>query len=67
MKIIFDKSRIMEGIDIQDKTGCWLWKNGRDSDGYGILHVHRKQYKAHRYSYECFVSRIPFGFLVCVS
>ena len=31
-------------------NGCWIWKNCKRPDGYGLLHVNGKLYSAHRYS-----------------
>lgn len=44
---------------------CWIWNRSRDKDGYGVLSVGRKQKRAHRMAYECFVGEIPSGMLVC--
>jgi hypothetical protein len=32
--------------------GCWLWLGGKDRDGYGLLEVNGKGFRAHRLAYE---------------
>lgn len=45
-----------------DKTdGCWLWRGCRDQRGYGQLTVHRKKWKAHRFSFALAHGEIPEG------
>jgi hypothetical protein len=41
--------------------GCWPWQNSRDTSGYGLFLLNRKQCKAHRVSYEMYVGPIPDG------
>jgi HNH endonuclease len=41
------------------ECGCWLWIGRYDKDGYGYINVNKKRLKAHRFSYEQFVSPIP--------
>lgn len=53
--------RIRLSVDVDDVNGCWVWRRGRDSHGYGTIHVQRKQVGAHRVSYETFVGPIPEG------
>lgn len=35
----------------EPNSGCWLWIGTLDYFGYGVLHVKRKNIKAHRVSY----------------
>lgn len=45
-----------------DKTGsgCWLWTGGRQISGYGHFTLEfRKQFRAHRFSYELYIGKIP--------
>jgi hypothetical protein len=44
---------------------CWEWFAAKDSDGYGIFRVNKKDYKAHRISYCVFnnISNTPFDIL----
>lgn len=47
----------------EPNTGCWLWLNQVNSDGYGMIYFgkYRKGYKAHRVFYEMFKGPIPDG------
>lgn len=38
---------------------CWEWTSGCFSSGYGVFHVCRKAYRAHRVVYEWLVGPIP--------
>jgi hypothetical protein len=45
-----------------DKSGdCWLWTASRDSHGYGHIGYQRRNWLAHRLSYELVVGPIPDG------
>ena len=35
-----------------DKDVCWDWKGTKDTNGYGVIGLNRKQLKAHRVVYE---------------
>lgn len=41
---------------IDPVTGCWIWIACKDKDGYGLVQDGRKVRRAHRVSYEMFVS-----------
>lgn len=43
---------------------CWIWTGSSTRDGYGVLTVGRKQFRAHRASYEAFNGPIPDGAVV---
>ena len=48
--------------DKVDKTdGCWLWQSTTTTAGYPVLKIGRKQFYAHRLSYEWAVGPIPEG------
>ena len=32
--------------------GCWIWTGSKTRDGYGVIVIGRKQYRAHRVAYE---------------
>lgn len=49
---------------------CWLWTGPKDADGYGLMTIKTRigdwrTIRAHRFSYEQFVGRIPKGLFVC--
>lgn len=45
--------------------GCWTWKAGLDSDGYGGFWLKGKSLKAHRFSYIFAFGSIPKDMCVC--
>lgn len=40
-----------ERVDIDEQTGCWNIKRGKDNYGYGIMRFDGKMAKVHRISY----------------
>ena len=51
------ESRIIDG-----PVGmCWHWSGTLDKNGYGVFTIKRKQFYAHRKSYELYVGKIPSG------
>jgi hypothetical protein len=49
-----------------DKTEkCWFWTGLKTWDGYGVMGIGRRQYRAHRISYEVFHGIQADGFSVC--
>lgn len=61
------KERLLERIEIDNKTGCWNWKLSLDEWGYGRtkLYKTRQNWKAHRLSYTVFKGDINGGLFVC--
>jgi len=52
--------------DLVNPNGCWIWKGGRDKDGYGIISIENKSRRAHRVSYEIFKNEVvPYVKNVC--
>lgn len=48
-----------------DKTGsCWLWTLAKNTGGYGVWTVDRRQFLVHRLAYELWVGEIPPGLTV---
>lgn len=37
------------------ETGCWMWNEGTNEDGYGVLWVGQLRWYAHRFSYAWFM------------
>jgi len=52
--------RFMEKIE-KHNSGCWLWKAGKGTTGYGRILFKGKVWQAHRFSYENFVGPIESG------
>ena len=49
-----------------DKSGpCWLWKDGKDSWGYGVFKIAKRMIGAHRVAWELTNGPIPEGLIVC--
>lgn len=45
-------SKILEHIVVVD--GCWIWQGYFDKDGYGLVWHNRKQWRAHRLSFQIY-------------
>lgn len=50
---------------VEKREGCWIWQGNKSRDGYGVMMIGRKQFRAHRVSFETFVGTIPHGMFVC--
>jgi len=50
---------------IKKDGDCWIWQGSKTKDGYGVLTIGRKQYRAHRASYSEFTGDIPENIMVC--
>ena len=59
------KERIISAIEIDAKSGCWLWRRSCNNYGYGYLHSHGKRHAAHKVAYELYNGPIQKGLLVC--
>lgn len=56
--------RFMNKVEKTDS--CWIWKAARVmGQGYGMIKVGTKTYRAHRLSYELFKGEIPSGMYIC--
>jgi len=42
-------------------VGCWVWTAGKFEKGYGAFKDRRKQWRAHRWSYEHWRGPVPHG------
>ena len=47
------------------EAGCWIWTGASNVQGYGVFKSKRRQYRAHRFSYELHHGAIPIGMMVC--
>lgn len=59
------QDRLRDGYSVDPVSGCWEWKRGKDTWGYGQIGIQvdgrTKQLQAHRVSYELHVGKIPDG------
>lgn len=47
-------ARFLEGIRPDWQTGCWMWRETPNDDGYGMLWIGRDRWYAHRFGYVYF-------------
>ncbi len=48
-----------ERVDVGD--GCWLWRGYKNRQGYGVVWVKGRQWRAHRLMWHAYVGTIPQG------
>lgn len=61
-----DPRRILDRVEYEPNTGCWLWAGAWTSKGYGVLkHPDDASNRASRASWRLFRGPIPSGELVC--
>ncbi len=59
------KSRFMQKVAIDTKTGCWIWTACVRKSGYGAFGIGKYVEYAHRASWKMFNGCIPDGMYVC--
>lgn len=52
-------------VGLADENGCRDWNGARSKQGYGVLKLGGRQFKAHRVSLELSAGTIPDGMFVC--
>jgi hypothetical protein len=68
-KILTELERF-ETSYVEARDGCWNWQRAKDKDGYGMFKIGshkdntRFMARAHRWSYEWFVGKIPDGLTI---
>lgn len=55
------QERFWSRVDKEGENGCWVWTAARTSRGYGNFAIKKKNYVAHRLSYEWMVGEIGEG------
>jgi hypothetical protein len=55
------RERFYEKITMVPECGCWIWMNGTNEHGYGLMRIGHVLVKAHRISYEMHIGEIPPG------
>lgn len=58
-------ARLYAGFEVDEASGCWVWKRAAGGFGYGAIYVRGRLERAHRLSYELHVGPIPDGLHVC--
>lgn len=57
--------RLLNRVDVDPKTGCWIWTGSTTPGGYGQIGMgsmtdgSRRLMAAHRVAYEIFIGQIP--------
>jgi len=46
-----DIIRFWKYVEIKEKNECWIWKSGKDKDGYGRFSLNKRTERSHRISY----------------
>ena len=61
------QERFHEKWELNEETGCWIWKASLAGRGYGQIKIpgQRKQIYAHQLSYLIHYGSIPQGMMVC--
>jgi len=50
--------------NLQDENACWNWTGCCDRDGYGVVSIRDRNWRAPRVSYSHFIGEIPEGKIV---
>jgi hypothetical protein len=59
-------TRLLDKIEVDSNTDCWLWLGGKNNIGYGMIRDEKKMRTTHRVSYEEHTNtKIPAGMCVC--
>jgi hypothetical protein len=59
------RERLLRHVETNVVSECWMWTAKRCSDGYGLLRINGRTWKAHRLSHMMFVGAIASGLAVC--
>lgn len=54
-----DIEKFWKYVDKKSDDECWEWKAYKDTNGYGILRINPKTYRAHRISWVLHYGEIP--------
>lgn len=62
---------IIEQVEVDPASGCWIWPLALDWKGYGVLNFQGKTWAAHRLMFSIFVGPLVEGLVVdhidCIS
>lgn len=59
------QARILDGVEVDPNSGCWLWSDSASPGGYGQLTYQGRLQRAHRLAYQAFIGELPPGKMVC--
>lgn len=65
MNKIKAKQYLLNRIEKNKNTDCWIWKGCSDKAGYGFAHFDKQRFQAHRLSYLIFKGTIFKKRCVC--
>lgn len=60
-----DDERFLSFVEVDPKTGAWIWRGGVNNAGYGVFWCEGRSVSAHRYAYAMKHGAIPDGMMVC--
>lgn len=70
-KLLPDLERVLRKTAIDAVSGCWLWTDRLDKDGYGVqvkigsyTDGSRRGVRPHRFVYEAMFRKIPVGLVI---
>ncbi len=52
-------ARIRANIEVDEESGCWMWRGYVVTTGYGVFALNDKKYLVHRFIYKAVVGQIP--------
>jgi hypothetical protein len=55
---------IMDRVEPEPNTGCWLWLRYQNRQGYGVVSINNRATRAHRVVYEVVHGTIPNGLVI---
>lgn len=64
--MITNDVRVMQRFHsrIEKTSFCWIWKGGKDKDGYGQFSIKYKNNRAHKFIYELIYGKVPKGLTI---
>jgi hypothetical protein len=54
-------ARLFKNLQVDERTGCWLWMGCLQANGYGAIRLFPKTLRVHRVAYEILVGPIAEG------
>jgi hypothetical protein len=61
-----DVDRFISKVNATQPDECWEWNGTKDTDGYGVLKIAKRMYKAHRLAFQFAFGWLPSrGYFIC--